>query len=144
MKKFLKVGEVADLCGCCERTIRKFTDNGGIKSFRNYTNYRMIPIWEALKLQEILVGRKTNLEIRKQIALEYLKERKNIRKRPINWIKRHQGKHFCKCGCKNKIKIAKWMYTQGIPKYYKNHYNRQIKEEKKRIKSLGAAGRILN
>ena len=32
-----------------------------------------------------------------------------------NWIKKHQGKHFCKCGCGLEIKIEKEHYYLGIP-----------------------------
>lgn len=56
MKKYLKVGEVAELCGCCERTVREFIDREVIKSSRNYKNYRIIPIQEAIKLQRLLTG----------------------------------------------------------------------------------------
>lgn len=56
MKKFLKVKEVAELCGCCERTVKGFIDKGVIKSTRNYRNHRIIALQEAIKLQRILTG----------------------------------------------------------------------------------------
>ena len=58
MKKFLKVGEVAELCGCCEKTVRKFTDGGRIICFRNVWGHRLIPLRETIKLQKLLVGEK--------------------------------------------------------------------------------------
>jgi DNA-binding transcriptional MerR regulator len=62
MKKFLKVSEVANLCGCCGRTIRNLTDENKIVCYRNQNNYRLIPVAEALKAQKILVGEKINSE----------------------------------------------------------------------------------
>lgn len=57
MKKFLKIKEVADMCGCCTKTIHKYVDRGEVKVFRNRYNYRLIPFSEILKLQKILVGK---------------------------------------------------------------------------------------
>jgi DNA-binding transcriptional MerR regulator len=60
MKRFLKVGELADLCGVCPATIRGLTDDKKIICYRNQNNYRLIPVSEALKAQKILVGKLTN------------------------------------------------------------------------------------
>jgi hypothetical protein len=37
------------------------------------------------------------------------------------WIKKHQKKHFCKCGCGKIIKIRRWHHYTGIPKFIHNH-----------------------
>ena len=37
------------------------------------------------------------------------------------WIKRHEGRHFCLCGCGLPIKIKRSHYRTGIPKIIKGH-----------------------
>lgn len=54
--------------------------------------------------------------------------RENMRKAHVDskideWIEREQGKHFCTCGCREEIKIERWHYRKGIPKYINHHYN---------------------
>ncbi len=40
------------------------------------------------------------------------------------FIKKHQGKHFCHCGCREVIKIIPDHRWEGIPKYIRWHYNK--------------------
>jgi len=49
------------------------------------------------------------------------------------WIDENQGKHFCQCGCGSVIKIEKWHYSQGIPKYLRNH-GQKSKEVQQKIR----------
>jgi len=37
------------------------------------------------------------------------------------WVKRHQGKHLCACGCGAVIEVKFEHYKRGIPKYLKGH-----------------------
>lgn len=37
------------------------------------------------------------------------------------WIKRHQGKHLCLCGCGEAIDIIESHHRNGIPKFIKGH-----------------------
>lgn len=50
MKRFLKVEEVAQMCGCCEETVIELIDY-----FRANKKYRLIPLEEALKLRDIVL-----------------------------------------------------------------------------------------
>jgi len=38
-----------------------------------------------------------------------------------NWIKKHSRKHFCHCGCGKKVKILRYSYRKGIPKFLPSH-----------------------
>ena len=40
------------------------------------------------------------------------------------WIKYHQGKHFCHCGCNEEIDIKVHHRYYGIPEYILNHYQK--------------------
>lgn len=37
------------------------------------------------------------------------------------WVRRHQDKHFCKCGCGETIQVKEAHYNRGIPKFIKGH-----------------------
>lgn len=69
MKKFLKVGEVAEMCGVCSKTVRKFVDSKKISSFRSAKNYRLVPMEEALRLRDILINKKIGASMRSSIDI---------------------------------------------------------------------------
>lgn len=38
-----------------------------------------------------------------------------------NWVNEHTSKHFCQCGCGEVIKIKRYHYSAGIPKFIFGH-----------------------
>lgn len=42
------------------------------------------------------------------------------------WIAENQGKHFCHCGCEEKIEILRSYYWDGIPKYITPHLRMRV------------------
>ena len=42
-------------------------------------------------------------------------------KKVLDWVKQEQGKHFCKCGCGEKLNILGYHYFKGIVEYKKGH-----------------------
>lgn len=37
------------------------------------------------------------------------------------WVRRHRGRHQCKCGCGETIEVKEAHYKRGIPKFIKGH-----------------------
>lgn len=50
------------------------------------------------------------------------------------WLKQAQGKHFCQCGCEEKIKIHAKHYYKGVPRFKRRHHS--LKDAKIALRKL--------
>ena len=37
------------------------------------------------------------------------------------WVRRHRGKHYCRCGCGERIEVKASHHKKGVPKFIKGH-----------------------
>jgi hypothetical protein len=46
------------------------------------------------------------------------------------WFAKHQGRHFCQCGCAQPIPLVSWHIRQGIPRFLEGHYADYLKRRR--------------